>query len=480
MGASTILMADDDASQRELVAGYLRHLGYDVRLAVDGVDAVEQVRAGGIDLVLLDQRMPRLGGVAALEALHHLDPELDAVVVTAFGSVDDAVGALKAGAVDYLTKPLNLQRLQVVICKALERRRLLRENKELRQKLAGGPRLAGIVVASGVMEELVNTVARVAPTEASVLLSGESGTGKELLARAIHAASPRAEGPFVAVHCAALAEGLLESELFGHLKGAFTGADRSREGRFEAAAGGVLFLDEISEIPPSTQVKLLRVLQERQVERVGSHQSIPLDVRLIAATNQDPAAELLSGRLREDLYYRLAVVKLHIPPLRLRRGDIPKLVEHFLEKHAGAGTHRVTSISREAMDALVRYNYPGNVRELENIIQSAIVLSRGDTLTTDDLPFEVRACEDEEGLTFDRFEGSLPQQVEHLERKQIEAALEAEGGVQCKAAARLGLSARTLRYKLEKYGMKADGILDELFPVRDVDSVRRAHDTPVD
>lgn len=480
MPAPTILIADDDASQRELVAGYLRHLGFEVWLAVDGMDAIEQVRTGGIDLVLLDQRMPRLGGIDALQALQRLNPELDAVVITAFGSVEDAVAALKAGAVDYLTKPLNLQRLQVVMRKALERRHLLRENRELRQKLAGGPRLSGIVVASGVMEELVNTLARVAPTEASVLLSGESGTGKELLARALHSASPRANGPFVAVHCAALAEGLLESELFGHLKGAFTGADRSRAGRFEAAAGGVLFLDEISEIPPSTQVKLLRVLQEKQVERVGSNQPIPLDVRLIAATNQDPAADLLSGRLREDLYYRLAVVKLHIPPLRMRRGDIPRLVEHFLEKHAGAGTHRVTSISREAMDALVRYNYPGNVRELENIVQSAIVLSRGDTLTTDDLPFEVRACEGEEGLTFDRFEGSLPLQVEHLERKQIEAALEAEGGVQCKAAARLGLSARTLRYKLEKYGMRDDSISTELAPLPDVSRDQGAHVSPVD
>jgi DNA-binding NtrC family response regulator len=453
----TILIADDEPSQRELLGGFLRHLGYEVQEAVDGVDATTQVRAGGIDLVLLDQRMPRLGGTAAVQALHEIDPEIDVIVITAFGSVNNAVDALKAGAVDYLTKPLDLKRLQIVTRKAIERRQLLRENRELRQKLAGGPRFAGIEVASGVMEELLNSAARVAPTEATVLLSGESGTGKELLARAIHAASPRAGGPFVAVHCAALAEGLLESELFGHLRGAFTGADRSRAGRFEAAAGGTLLLDEIGEIAPGTQVKLLRVLQERQVERVGSNQPVPLDVRLIAATNRDPIAELAAGRLREDLYYRLAVVRLHIPPLRVRRADIPKLVEHFLRKHASAGAHPVTGVSRDAMEALVRYDYPGNVRELENIILGAIVMSRGDCLTTDDLPFAVRSCDDEEGLTFDRFEGSLTKQVENLERRLIEAALEAEGGVQCRAAVRLGISERTLRYKLDKYRMRSGG-----------------------
>ena len=454
MPSYRILVADDEPGQRELLAGFLRHQGHEVLEAADGIEAVDLLRQGGVDLVLLDQRMPRLGGSEAIRALLEVDPEMDVVVVTAFGSVEEAVEALKVGAVDYLTKPVDLDRLQIVARKALERRTLLRENRELRQKLAGGPHLEGIVSGSGVMEDLINTVARAAPTEATVLIAGESGTGKELIARAIHAASRRASGPFVAVHCAALAEGILESELFGHEKGAFTGADRSRPGRFEAASGGTLFLDEAGEIPPAVQVKLLRVLQERQVERVGSNRSVALDVRLVAATHRDLAEEIRAGRFREDLYYRLAVIRLFVPPLRNRREDIPRLVEHFLAKHGGSGTHLVEGISREAMDLLLRYDYPGNVRELENIVQSAAVLSRGEILTSDDLPPAVRARADEEGLTFQTFEGSLPRQVGALERRLIEESLAASGGVQCRAAERMGISERTLRYKLEKYGLK--------------------------
>jgi DNA-binding NtrC family response regulator len=446
------------------------------------VEAVGLLRQGGIDLVLLDQRMPRLGGSEAIRALIDVDPEIDVVVVTAFGSVEAAVDALKAGAVDYLSKPVDLDRLQIVVRKALERRTLLRENRELRQKLAGGPRLEGIISGSGVMEELINTVGRAAPTEATVLIAGESGTGKELIARAIHAASRRSAGPFVAVHCAALAEGVLESELFGHEKGAFTGAGRARAGRFEAAAGGTLFLDEVGEIPLSVQVKLLRVLQERRVERVGSNRGLALDVRLVAATHRDLIGEIRTGSFREDLYYRLAVVRLFVPPLRHRREDIPRLVEHFIGKHGGSGTHPVKGISREAMDLLLRYDYPGNVRELENLIQSAVVLSRGEILASADLPPALHAPaleregnaavevgeggegpgrEGSEGIEDGRagdpgspIEGFLPRRVEALERRLIEEALRAADGVQCRAAERLGISERTLRYKLEKYKMK--------------------------
>jgi DNA-binding NtrC family response regulator len=452
-GGARILIADDEAAQRELVGGFLRDTGYDVAEAGDGAEAVRRVGAGGIDLILLDQRMPRLGGLEAIRSLRAVHPDLDIIVITAYGSVETAVQALQLGAADYLTKPLDLDRLLIVVRKALERRTLLRENRELRQKLAGGPRLAGIVGSSGVMEELLNTVARVAPTDATVLITGESGTGKELLARALHAASSRAAGPFVAVHCAALAESVLESELFGHEKGAFTGADRARTGRFEAAAGGTLLLDEIGTIPLQVQVKLLRVLQERQVERVGSNRAIPLDVRLVAATNLDIDDAMRTGRFREDLYYRLAVVRLFLPPLRHRKEDIPRLVEHFLAKHGGEGTHEVEGISREAMDALLRYEYPGNVRELENIVQSGIVLSRGGPLTTDDLPPAVRARAEDESAAAG-FDGSLPRQVEALERRLIEDMLRAENGVQCRAAERLGISERTLRYKLEKYRMR--------------------------
>jgi two-component system NtrC family response regulator len=449
-----ILIADDEAPQRELIAGFLRNLGYAIAVAADGVEAVERVREGGIDLVLLDQRMPRLGGPDAIRALRDAHPDLDIVVVTAYGGVEQAVEALQLGAIDYLTKPLDLDRLEIVVRKALERRTLLTENRDLRLRLAGGMRFEGIVGASGVMEELLNTVARVAPTEATVLITGESGTGKELIARALHAASTRAGGPFAAVHCAAVPETLLESELFGHEKGAFTGAGRSRTGRFEAASGGTLFLDEVGTIPSTVQVKLLRVLQDRQVERVGSNVPVRLDVRLVAASGVDLLEEIRAGRFREDLYYRLAVIRLFVPPLRSRREDIPRLVDHFLAKHAGAGTHPVTAISREAMDVLLRYPYPGNVRELENIVQGAIVLSRGALLTTDDLPPAVRARAEEEGPATGHRDGSLPRQVETLERRLIEEALRQEDGVQVRAAERLGLSERTLRYKLEKFGMK--------------------------
>ena len=449
-----ILIVDDERGQRELLGGHLRHLGYEIFEAGDGEEAVQIARQKGPDIVLLDQRMPKLAGADAIRALHETAPDLDIVVVTAFGTVEQAVEALHLGAVDYLTKPVDLDRLHVVVRKALERRTLLRENRELRQKLAGGPRMQGIVAGSGVMEELLGTVARAAPTEATVLITGESGTGKELIARAIHAASPRADGPFVAVHCAALAESLLESELFGHAKGAFTGAHQSREGRFESASGGTLFLDEVAEIPPPVQVKLLRVLQERIVERVGSNAPIPLDVRLIAASNQDLMEEIRAKRFRDDLFYRLAVVRLYLPPLRLRREDIPLLVPHFLDKHGGAGTHAISGVSREFMDALQRYGFPGNVRELENLVHSAIVLSRDELLTTDDLPVSVRDLAEEEGHTFERFEGSLPQQVEALERRLIAEALAQASGVQYRAAEHLGISERTLRYKIEKYAMK--------------------------
>ena len=449
-----ILIVDDERGQRELLGGHLRHLGYEIFEAGDGEEAMQVARQKAPDLVLLDQRMPRLAGADAIRALHETAPDLDIVVVTAFGTVEQAVEALHLGAVDYLTKPVDLDRLHVVVRKALERRTLLRENRELRQKLAGGPRMQGIVAGSGVMEELLGTVARAAPTEATVLITGESGTGKELIARAIHAASPRADGPFVAVHCAALAESLLESELFGHAKGAFTGAHQSREGRFESASGGTLFLDEVAEIPPPVQVKLLRVLQERIVERVGSNAPIPLDVRLIAASNQDLMEEIRAKRFRDDLFYRLAVVRLYLPPLRLRREDIPLLVPHFLDKHRGAGAHAISGVSREFMDALQRYDFPGNVRELENLVHSAIVLSRDELLTTDDLPVSVRDLAEEEGHTFERFEGSLPQQIEALERRLIAEALAQAGGVQYRAAEHLGISERTLRYKIEKYAMK--------------------------
>ncbi len=452
-----ILLAEDDDAQRGQLAGFLADLGAEVLAARDGEEAVALLERDPVDLVISDLRMPRVDGRDLLRRAKELAPDVEVILVTAYGTVPDAVGALKDGAADYLLKPLDLEEVEHVVRRALEARHLRRENRELRRRLGEIESLPGIVTAGGPMAEVLSVAARVAPSPVSVLLLGESGTGKELVARAIHAASPRRDGPFVAVSAAALSPSLLESELFGHEKGAFTGADRQRIGRLEAAHGGTLFLDEIGELPPETQVKLLRVLQERAVERVGGNRPIPIDVRVIAATNRDLPKEVAEGRFREDLYYRLAVVTIEIPPLRARRADIPLLVEHFLEKHAAVAGGAKKALSREAMDLLVRYDFPGNVRELENIVQRALVLSRGDLVTTDDLPPAVLGARGEPrpgpGAGTD---GTLPERIAALERALIEEALAAEGGNQSRAAARLGISERALRYKLAKYRSRGE------------------------
>ncbi len=443
-----VLVVDDDRSQRELLAEFLRELGAEVLEAADGPEALDRVRTALPDVVLSDFRMPGMDGLTLLREVRAANPEVEFVIVTAYGTVADAVQSLKDGASDYLLKPLDLDEVEHVVRRAVERRHLVRENRELRRRLGEVESLPGIVTAGGPMDVVLSTIARVAPTPVSVLLLGESGTGKELVARALHAASPRASGPFVAVNAAALSPTLLESELFGHERGAFTGAERPRSGRFEAASGGTLFLDEVGDLPPEVQVKLLRVLQERAVERVGSNRALPIDVRLVSATHRDLPIEVREGRFREDLYYRLAVVSVEIPPLRRRRADIPLLVEHFVERLGRAGVP-ARRFSREAMDRLVRYDYPGNVRELENVVQRSLVLARGEVVSTADLPPSVRAAGAAgEG---DTASGPLPERVASLERAAIEEALRAEGGNQSRAAARLGISERALRYKLAKY-----------------------------
>ena len=357
-----VLIVEDDPAQREMLVGFLRDLGVETEAAENGRRALDLLDSQPIDLVVTDLRMPGMEGSELLKKIKAQNPELGVVLVTAFGTVQGAVEALKAGACNYLLKPLDLDEVEHVIRRCLADRQLRRENRELRQRLGEIESLPGIVTAGGSMAETLSEVGRVAPSNVSVLLQGESGTGKELLARAIHAASPRADQPFVAVNAAALSPTLLESELFGHERGAFTGADRARTGRFESAEGGTLFLDEIGELPAEIQVKLLRVLQERAIERVGSNQSIPVDVRVVAATHHDLPARLQEGSFREDLYYRLAVVTIELPPLRRRRSDIPLLVDHFLEKHAGAADGETKSFSREDMDLVFRYYFPGNVR----------------------------------------------------------------------------------------------------------------------
>jgi DNA-binding NtrC family response regulator len=445
-----VLVVDDDESQRKHLAGFLRDLGSDVAESGDGESALEEARRVLPDIVITDFRMPGMDGLALVREVKAVNPEVEVVVVTAYGTVSDAVACLKAGATDYMIKPLDLDEVEHVLRRAVERRFLVRENRELRRRLGEMESLPGIVTGGGPMAEVLSTIARVAPTPVSVLIYGESGTGKELIARALHAASQRKDGPFVAVNAAALSPTLLESELFGHERGAFTGADRTREGRFEAASGGTLFLDEVGDLPPEVQVKLLRVLQDRAVERVGSSKPRPVDVRIVSATHRDLLSEVKEGRFREDLYYRLSVVAVELPPLRRRRTDIPLLVEHFSKKHEAMGIP-ARSFSREAMDRLVRYDYPGNVRELENIVQRVLVLTRGDVVASEDLPSSLRDGEGRESPGMVVIEGAtLPEQIAAFESRAIEEALRAENGNQTRAARRLGISERALRYKLAK------------------------------
>jgi DNA-binding NtrC family response regulator len=444
-----LLVVEDDATQRVLLAKFLRGLGAEVHEAADGSVALELAAQIAPDLVLTDLRLPGIDGRQLLRELAALNPEIRTVVVTAYGSVEGAVACLKDGACDYLLKPLDLDEVEQVAVRALEERHLRRENRELRRRLGEIESLPGIVTAGGPMAEVLSTVARVARSAVSTLLLGESGTGKELVARAIHAAGARAARPFVAVNAAALSPTLLESELFGHERGAFTGADRARAGRFEAAAGGTLFLDEIGDLPLEVQVKLLRALQERTVERVGSNRPLPVDVRVISASHRDLRAEVTAGRFREDLYYRLAVITIEIPPLRHRRSDIPLLVEHFVAKHAETTGGETRAFSREAMDRLIQYDFPGNVRELENIVQRCLVLARGSLVTVADLPAMVRLAASERAGA-DASESTLPARIAAVERQAIDEALSAEEGHQTRAAHRLGISERALRYKLGK------------------------------
>jgi DNA-binding NtrC family response regulator len=449
-----ILVVDDEQAQRTVLAGFLRKRGFEVLQAPGVGEALSQVSARLVDLVLTDLRMPDGTGLDVLNGVRKINPEIAVVVMTAFGTVASAVDAMKHGASDYLTKPIDLDELDVLIGRTLERRALVAENRELKRQLEGRNRLSGLETANPRMADAVNMAARAAASRATMLIRGESGTGKELMARAIHYSSPRGKGPLVAVNVAALPDTLIESELFGHERGAFTGADREHRGRFELADGGTLFLDEIGDLPKSTQVKLLRVLQEQAFERLGGTRTLRVDVRMIAATNRDLEAMVARGEFRDDLYYRLNVVSIEIPPLRERREDIPALVEHFLERFASERTVPVTGVSREAMDLLVKYEYPGNVRELENLVHRAVVLARDRTLTTADLPIRVARMKADGHA---EMATTFVERVAEFERALIVEALDRAGGVQTRAARALGMSERHLRYKLRKYKLTPGG-----------------------
>ena len=449
-----LLIIDDESAQREALAGFLRKKGYETETAASGKEGLNILKQKAIDLVITDFKMPGMDGLEFLEYAKNINPDTDIVVMTAYGSIEGATRALKEGAIDYITKPIDLDELELTLSKALDHKQLVSENKELREQLADKFSFKGIISVSGSMENAINIAGRSAASKATILITGESGTGKELIAKAIHFASPRKDKAFVAVNVTALSENLLESELFGHEKGAFTGADRNRKGRFELATGGTLFIDEVGDMALSTQVKLLRVLQERVIERVGGSEHIPIDVRIVAATNHILEDLVKQGTFRNDLFYRLNVVRIQLPPLRDRKEDIPLLVNHFLHKFAEENQKQISNISKEAMDLLYKYDYPGNIRELENIIAQAVILSRYDIITTNDLPITVRGLNSDDGATQTPTSGSFKDKVEWYEKQLLTEALNSSNGNQTKAAKLLGMTERHLRYKLQKYVMK--------------------------
>ncbi|VUS78175.1 sigma-54-dependent response regulator transcription factor ZraR [Klebsiella spallanzanii] len=436
-----ILVVDDDISHCTILQALLRGWGYQVVLAHNGVQALEQVRQRVFDLVLCDIRMAEMDGIETLKEIKSWNPSIPVLIMTAYSSVDTAVEALKSGALDYLIKPLDFDKLQQTLSQALV------HTRSSDYPVAGTPAVQfGMVGDSPAMQALLNNIALVAPSDATVLIHGESGTGKELVARALHASSARRDKPLVTLNCAALNESLLESELFGHEKGAFTGADKRREGRFVEADGGTLFLDEIGDITPLMQVRLLRAIQEREVQRVGSNQTLSVDVRLIAATHRDLAEEVSAGRFRQDLYYRLNVVAIDMPPLRQRREDIPQLAHYFLQRYAERNRKAVQGFTPQAMDLLIHYDWPGNIRELENAVERAVVLLTGEYVSERELPLAIAGTLVPDTLLGD----DVIQPLVEVEKEAILAALEKTGGNKTEAARQLGITRKTLLAKLSR------------------------------
>jgi two-component system response regulator HydG len=441
-----VIVADDEASARSGLARLLGDEGFDVTVAEDGQKALTLVHELAPEVLVTDLRMPGLDGIELLKRAREVAPELIVILATAFADVETAVRAMQEGAEHYLTKPLQIDELLLVIRRALEQRQVRNEASELRARLKDRLSFDNIIGSSPAMQEVFNVIEQVAPTRASVLITGESGTGKELVAQAIHEHGPRAPAPFVKLHCAALAETILESELFGHEKGAFTGSVGRREGRFKQADGGTLFLDEIGEISPSIQVKLLRFLQERAFERVGGNETLKVDVRVIAATNRDLPTEVAAGKFREDLYYRLNVVNIDMPPLRARPSDLLPLAAHFLERFAKENGKHIDGFADDAIERVTAYRWPGNVRELENVIERAVVLCDGPRLTAKHLPAGVGTAS-RGGI---RIPGST---LAEVERQLILSTLEACGGRTSQAAQMLDISVRKIQYKLHEYGI---------------------------
>jgi len=445
----SILIIEDEKPQRESLGGYFKKKGYRVFLAESGNKALEIIGGTNIDIALTDYKMPDMSGVETLQKIKSLNPAIDVIIMTAYGSVETAVEAMKIGALTYLLKPVNLDEIDILIDRAIAQRNLISENRQLKRELEGRQNYENIIYQSKTMEEALNIAARVAKSEVPVLIRGESGTGKELFAKAIHFTGERKNQPFVAVNCSALPETLIESELFGYEKGAFTGADQSRTGRFEEAQDGTIFIDEIGDVSLNIQVKLLRVLQSGEFSKLGSNKIIKTNARVITATNKNLEEMIAESSFREDFYYRINVVSLNIPPLRRRKEDIPLLADFFIKKYGFAGKE----FSRQAYDLLLKYDFPGNIRELENIVRHSCVLSRNEVISTEDLPAQLfdKSVTDNDG--FLPSANNLNEQLDRFEKAILQKTLNETGGNQSKAARLLQISERNFRYKMEKYNM---------------------------
>jgi DNA-binding NtrC family response regulator len=452
MASERILIVDDEDGMRRLLSRVLTREGYETSAVGSGAEALRLVASERFDLVVTDIKMPEMDGLQLLAELKEYEPSLPIIVITAYGTIENAVQALRSGAYDYIAKPFENDEIKLTVAKAFERERLLAENRYLHAELEGRYDFSGIVGGSLAMQQVYDMASSVAVSNANVLITGESGTGKELLARSIHYSSLRKEKPFVVLNCSAISEGVLESELFGHEKGAFSGALDTRKGRFERADQGTLFIDEVAEMSMAAQVKLLRVIQEHEFERVGGNKTISVDVRIVAATNKKLEDQVKNGNFREDLYYRLNVVNINVPPLRSRREDVEPLSRFFLEKYTSETGKKITDLSPRALSCLLAHDWPGNVRELQNAIERAVVLSKGSVLTPRDFPQGMQG-DDQICLQIPEKGGSLTDILEDLERQLIIQTLQREDGSQTRAAETLGIKRTTLRYKMEKYRM---------------------------
>ena len=446
---ATLLVADDDPGLRESLQRTLARAGHRVVLASDGRAALEQLQVGGVDLVLTDLKMPGLTGLELLRAAKEIAPDVDVILLTAFGTVEEAVSAMKDGAYDFLTKPFRGEQLLKLVAKALERRQLIQQNRALQKQLDALRGKGQMIGASPAFRRTMTLVEQVADSSANVLIQGESGTGKELVARQIHELSGRRNKTFVAVNCAALPETLLESELFGYEKGAFTGAGQRKEGRFELADGGTLFLDEVADLSLVTQPKILRVLQEGEFEHLGGTRTIRVDVRIVAATNADLVQRVRERRFREDLYYRLNVINIEVPPLRERRDDVRLLVQHFVRLYAAKNARKLEGLTEDAMRRLEAYAWPGNVRELENVIERGVVLARNTMLDVSDLPHEIAGGE-AQGAVSQAIAALIGVPLAEVERRILEETLRVTGGNKTRTAQLLGIDVRTVARKLER------------------------------